>query len=378
MFLAAYFSTPVILQSLTIKNFRNYEEELFTFHEGFNIIHGDNAQGKTNLLEAVHLLLTFRPFKQVKTEELISFGHLQGKIKGEVKTNSGLNEVYILLTKSGKAVKLNGKVIYSLTKALGRFNVVTFLPADIDLVKGPPQNRRKYLDSLVCTFAPQHLLDLKSYYRALSQRNALLTKRDKFSRETMEVWDSKVAELGGKIIERRIAFIKKLQPEVEVIYRSLSGIDSGLIIKYRSTFRFLSGIEGSLKNELSSRIGRDIRLGHTSVGPHRDIIEFRIDGKDSSGFASQGEAKTLALALKSAEIELTRNMLGRTPILLLDDVISELDEKRRNFLFELLEGFLGQVFVTATSAREVHYKGSKKIFHIKAGRAYIEGSRLNV
>ncbi len=378
MFSTAYFSAPVILQSLTVKNFRNYQEELFTFHEGFNIFHGDNAQGKTNLLEAVHLLLTFRPFKQVRIEELISFGHLQGKIKGEVKTHFGLNEVYILLTKSGKTVKLNGKVVYSLTRALGRFNVVTFLPADIDLIKGPPQNRRKYLDSLIITFDPHHLLDLKSYYRALSQRNALLTKKDKFSRDTLDVWDSKVAELGGKIIERRIGFIRKLQPEIKAIYRSLSGTNSELSIKYRSTFRFSGGIEGSLKNELSSRLGRDVRLGHTSVGPHRDILEFRIDEKDSSGFASQGEAKTLALALKSAEIELTRNWLNRVPILLLDDVISELDEKRRNFLFELLEGFPGQVFVTATSQREVHYKKSKKLFHIRAGRAYVEGSRLNV
>ncbi len=368
----------MILKSLTIKNFRNYEEELFSFHDGFNVIHGDNAQGKTNLLEAIHLLLTFRPFKQVKTEELIGFGHLQGRIKGEVKAESGLNEVYILLTKSGKAIKVNGKMVYSLTKALGRFNVVTFLPLDMELIKGPPQNRRRYVDSLICGLDAQHLSDLKSYYRALSQRNALLTKKDRFLRDTLEVWDSKVAELGGKIIRSRMKLIKKLQPEIKYIYRSLSGINSELIIKYRSTFRFSGGIEGSLKNELSSRLGRDIRLGHTSVGPHRDIIEFTIDGKDSSGFASQGEAKTLVLALKSAEIQLTGNTLGRTPILLLDDVISELDEKRRNFLFEMLEGFSGQTFVTATSLREVNYKGSKKIFHIEAGRSHIEGARINV
>lgn len=376
--MTAYVGTPVILKSLTIKNFRNYEEELFAFHEDFNIIYGDNAQGKTNLLEAIHLLLTFRPFKQVKIEEIISFGHSQGKIKGEVETHSGLNEVYIRLTKAGKALRLNGKIIYSLAKALGRFNVVTFLPSDIDLIKGPPQNRRRYVDSLICSLEPEHLLDLKSYYRALGQRNALLTKKDKFSRDMLEVWDTKVAELGGKIIERRIRIVKKLQPEIKAIYRLLSANNSEVIIKYRSTFRFLSGIERSLKNELSSRLARDIRLGHTSVGPHRDIIEFTIDEKNASSFASQGEAKTLALALKSAEIELTRNMLGRTPILLLDDVISELDEKRRNFLFELLEGFPGQIFVTATSARDVNYKRAKKMFHIRAGRAYIEGSRINV
>jgi len=378
MFIAPYIITPVILKSLTLRNFRNYDGELFTFHDCFNLIHGENAQGKTNLLEAIHFLLTFRPFKQVKIEELISIGYPQGKIKGEIETHSGLNEVNIRLTKEGRTVKLNGKIIHSLSKVLGRFNVVTFLPTDSDLIKGSPQYRRKYIDSFICSFDPQHLLDLKSYYRALSQRNALLTKKDIFSKDTLEIWDSKVAELGGKIIERRIRFIRKLQPEFKVIYKLLSGLNSDIIFQYGSTFKFSSGIEESLLNELRTRLSKDIRLGHTSVGPHRDIIEMKIDGKDSSGFASQGEAKTLALALKSAEIELIKNMLGRIPILLLDDVISELDEKRRNFLFELLEGFSGQVFVTATSARDVHYKGTKKIFNIKAGRAFREGSRLNV
>lgn len=368
----------MILKSLTVKNFRNYSEELFSFHEDFNIIHGDNAQGKTNLIEAIHLLLNFRPFKQVRLEELVTFGQLQAKIKGEVETNSGLNEVYIILARSGKAVRLNGKIIYSLTKALGRFSVVAFLPSDIDLIKGPPQNRRKYLDSIICGFDPQHLSDLRSYYRALGHRNALLTKRDKFSKDTLEVWDSKFADLGARVIERRIRSLGKLQNEIEKIHKLLTGADRDVAIQYRSAVSLQTGIEGSLRNELSSRLGKDIKLGHTTVGPHRDVIEIKIDGKESSGFASQGEAKTLALALKSAEIELTRKMLGRTPILLLDDVTSELDRKRKNFLFDLLENFRGQAFVTATSASEIRHKGASRTFHIKAGRSYTERARANV
>ncbi len=359
----------MVLRSIILRNFRNYREELFTFHERFNLICGDNAQGKTNLLEAIHLLSTFRPFKQIRIEELIQFGQSQGRIKGEIESNTGLNDVHINLAKGGKTVRLNGKVIYSLSKVVGKFNVVTFLPSDLELIKGTPQNRRKYVDTMICTFSPQHLTDLKSYFRALSQRNALLAKRDKIDWGSLEIWDEKMAELGARIIGRRINSIRKLQPEIREVYKRLSGIDTEIKFHYRSAYKLGKNIDELLKNELSSRITQDKRRGHTTVGPHRDLIEFRIDGKDAAEFASQGEAKTLALALKSSEIELTRKLLGRTPVLLLDDIISELDEKRRKFLFGLLEGFTGQVFVTATSANQILYKKDKKIFHIKAGSA---------
>jgi len=359
----------VVLRSIILRNFRNYREELFTFHERFNLICGDNAQGKTNLLEAIHLLSTFRPFKQIRIEELIQFGQSQGRIKGEIESNTGLNDVHINLAKGGKTVRLNGKAIYSLSKVVGKFNVVTFLPSDLELIKGTPQNRRKYIDTIICTFSPQHLTDLKSYFRALSQRNALLAKRDKITTAYLEIWDEKLSQLGGKIIGRRINFIRKIQPEIREIYKKLSGIDAEIKFHYRSAYKLGNNIEKLLRNELNSRSTQDKRRGHTTVGPHRDIIEFRINGKDTTEFASQGEAKTLALALKCSEIELTRKLLGRTPILLLDDITSELDEKRRKFLFVLLEGFSGQVFVTATSANEILYKKDKKIFYVKAGRA---------
>jgi DNA replication and repair protein RecF len=366
----------VIIRSITLKNFRNYKTETLTFHERFNLISGENAQGKTNLLESIQLLSTLRPFKQVKMEELINLGETEGRIKGEIETDSGLNEVHIMLTKGGKTVKLNGKVIYDVTKFLGRFNVVTFIPSDLKLIKGTPQDRRRYLDSLICSLKPEHLRDLKSYIRALTQRNASLMRGQ--TMETLDVWDEKIAELGGKIVRRRINLVHRLEPELEKNYRLISGLSSDVKICYRPSFKLEGDFEEGLRKGLKSRFQQDKRRGTTSVGPHRDLPGIMIDRKDAFVFASQGEAKTVALALKASEIELIKTILGRTPILILDDITSEFDEKRRNFLFLLLEGFPGQVFVTATSPGEVLHKGEKKIFGIKAGRAQLITHRQGI
>ncbi|HLE24949.1 MAG TPA: DNA replication/repair protein RecF [Thermodesulfobacteriota bacterium] len=392
----------MILRSITLKNFRSYKSEIFTFHERFNLVSGENAQGKTNLLEAIHLLCTLRPFKQVRMEELISFGETEGRIKGELESDSGLNEVHIILTsgspttlplnrypssrgspttlpldprssrgyprpQGGKTVKLNGKIVYDIPKLLGRFNVVTFLPSDLDLIKGSPQDRRRYIDALICNFKSEHLIDLKLYLRALTQRNALFLREP--TRETLDAWDEKIGELGGKIVKRRIKLIERMVPLLERNYRLISGLNSRIKIQYKPSFNLGSDVAKGLKNELRARLYLDKKRRHTSVGPHRDIPGFTMDGIDASVFASQGEAKTLALALKASEIELTRLTLGRNPILLLDDITSELDERRKNFLYRLIEEYSGQIFVTATNPKEIQHKGEKKIFYVKAGRA---------
>ncbi|MGH7801553.1 MAG: DNA replication/repair protein RecF [Thermodesulfobacteriota bacterium] len=372
----------MILRSITLKNFRSYKTETFTFHERFNLVSGENAQGKTNLLEAIHLLCTLRPFKQVRMEELISFGETEGRIKGELESDSGLDEVHIILTsgspttpplnryprsRGGKTVKLNGKIVYDIPKLLGRFNVVTFLPSDLDLIKGSPQDRRRYIDALICNLRSEHLIDLKLYLRALTQRNALFLREA--TRETLDAWDEKIGEIGGKIVKRRIKLIERLEPLLQRNYRLISGLNTVIKIQYEPSFNIGGNVTEELKKELRSRFHLDKRRGHTSVGPHRDLPGFTIDGIDASVFASQGEAKTLALALKASEIELTRLTHGRNPILLLDDITSELDERRKNFLYRLIEEYTGQIFVTSTNPKEIRHKGEKKIFQIKAGRA---------
>lgn len=359
----------MILRSLTLRNFRNYKSEALTFHERFNLIYGDNAQGKTNLLEAIHLLCTFRPFKQVKMEELISLGETEGRIKGEIDSDSGLNEIHIALTKGGKTVKLNGKIVYHMSRIMGRFNVVSFLPTDLELVKGSPQDRRNYIDALILNFDPTHLKDLKSYLRAIAQRNALLVGKGEGARETIEVWDEKIGELGGRIVRRRLEIIGRLEREIEKIYGFISGLRQEVKIPYRSSFKLDGDLREELRKELMLRFKRDRIRGQTSVGPHRDLIGFTINGKDASVFASQGEAKTLTLSLKASEIKLIRGILRRTPILLLDDITSELDERRKGFLFRLLREFPGQMFITSTVPKELPYTDSKKTFQIRAGRA---------
>ncbi len=359
----------MILKSLILRNFRSYASENFSFHERINVIYGDNAQGKTNLLEAIHLLLMFRPFKQVRFEELISFGSSECRIKGEVESEAGLDEVHVLLSGDKKTVKLNGKIVYKTSRILGRYNVVSFLPSDLELVKGSPQGRRRYIDALICALEPAHLRDLKLYHRSLLQRNAVLAKSQGLTPRALEVWDEKLAETGSLVVSRRLRYIEKIIPDLIRIYKLSSGDDADVDIQYRNSSGMSDNLEEGFRKELAARFEKDKRRGHTTFGPHRDLVGFTIRGRDASLFASQGEAKNLALALKASEIELVRSLIGKTPVLLLDDITSELDERRKGFLFGLLDDFPGQIFITSTSLGEVRLKGAMRTFHIRAGRA---------
>ncbi len=215
---------------------------------------------------------------------------------------------------------------------------------------------------------------MKLYHRSLLQRNAVLARTSGLTPEMLEVWDSKLAESGSLIISRRHKYIEKLRPHLGRIYKLTSGEDAAPDIVYKTSAES-NDIAEVFKKELAVRFEKDRRRGHTTYGPHRDVVGFTIHGKDASLFASQGEAKNLALALKASEIELVRSSLGKTPILLLDDVTSELDERRRGFLFGLLDTFPGQIFITATSLGEIRLEGEKRVFHIRGGRA--EQVRVN-
>ncbi len=354
---------------MTLRNFRSYAAQNFSFHERINLIYGDNAQGKTNLLEAIHLLLMQKPFKQVKFGELISFGAAECRIKGEVESEAGLDEVHVYLSGEKKTITLNGKIVYKTSRIAGRYSVVSFLPSDIELVKGSPQGRRRYLDMLICTLEPAHLRDLKLYHRSLLQRNAVLARASGLTPAMLEVWDEKLAEAGSMVVARRLRFIERILPHLRRIYRLTSGDDSDVDIHYRSSIEISDDLPQAFRKELASRFEKDRRRGHTTFGPHRDAVGFTIRGRDASLFASQGEAKNLALALKSSEIDLVRELLGKTPVLLLDDITSELDQRRKGYLFGLLDVFPGQIFVTSTSLDEVRLKGEKRVFHIRAGKA---------
>ena len=359
----------MILKSLTLNNFRSYRAETFTFGRRVNLVHGANAQGKTNLLEAVHLLLTFKPFKQVKHDELITFEAGECRIKGEIESREGLDEVHIYIGGDKRTIRLNGKIVYRTSSVLGRYQVVSFLPSDIELIKGSPQTRRRYMDALISSIDPEYLKELKKYHRALTQRNAVLSKSARISPGTLEVWDLQLSESGGRIIQRRKEYVRGIKPRLSKIYRLTSGTESEVDIRYTPSFDTGDDPSKGLLGALSQSLGRDTARGHTTVGPHRDELSISIFGKDASAYASQGESKNLAFALKTSEIGLIKETLGKTPVLLLDDVTSELDERRKKFIFRLLKDFKGQVFITTPSKNEVVYDGDMKEFLIKKGRS---------
>ena len=362
----------MILKSITLKNFRTYKAQSLSFHKKFNLIYGNNAQGKTNLLESIYFLCSFRPFKQVKTEDLITFGENNAGIKGEIQSENDFNEIYISLVKGKKTVRLNGKIVYRLSKYVGRFNVVLFLPSDLRIIKGAPSIRRNYIDALISNLQIEHIKDLKDYSKTLSHRNAILSKSQNISESGLEVWDENLAEIGSRLVKRRINIIRTLKRELNNVYNSTSGVDSEINIKYRANYDMTGNISESIKSFLKTNFSKDKLRGYTSVGPHRDVITFSIDDNDASSFASQGESKNLVLAIKASEISLFEKYKGKKPILLLDDITSELDKNRKSFLFNLLEEYAGQVFVTSTAVDEIPYKGDKKVFEVTKGRAEIK------
>ncbi len=359
----------MILKSITLKNYRNYKSQSLVFHPRFNIIHGDNAQGKTNLLEAIYVICNFRPFKQLKNEEFINFDFDSAAIKGELEAENGLNEVHITIKKDGRHTRLNGKIVYSISKYLGRFKVVLFLPSDIEIVKGGMGIRRKYLDSVISAIDAGYLKELKDYYKALSQRNFLLSSKKPVSEISFEVWNEKMAGHGATIVNKRLEIIDVFNEKLVEVYKENNESDKNVKIEYNFSYQKNEDIEKSINDALVKNFSNDKRRGHTTIGPHRDGINFEIDGVDASKFASQGQSKNLVLALKASEIKLISDLTGINPILLLDDITSELDMKRKNFLFNTLSEFAGQIFVTSTRKEEIPYRGESKSFLIKSGAA---------
>jgi len=259
-------------------------------------------------------------------------------------------------------------VVSNSLKALGRFKVVTFLPTDLNIVKGSPTERRVYLDNLISTINPRHMIDLKNYSRAINQRNAML-QRSTANDPTLQIWNKKIAELGAGIVNKRLNLVRRLQPILEKFYLAISHREAESVeIRYDSSIHYGGEVESALVKGLDENASIDQKRGYTTVGPHRDKPEFIINGKKASRFASQGEAKTLAIALRASEISIIKQSLNINPILLLDELLAELDNDRRKFMFGLLSKFSGQIFFTATSMDDVFSNTEKKVFQIEAGK----------
>lgn len=353
------------IKSLKLKNFRNYDLLQVDFDEHTNIFYGDNAQGKTNVLESVYLTATSKSHRGTKDRDLIRFGAEESHIETVVEKNNVEYKIDMHLKKnSPKGIAINKIPIRRARELFGIINIVFFSPEDLNIIKNGPAERRRFLDLELSQLDKVYLSNLGNYNRVVNQRNKLLKEihYQEGLAETLDVWDIQLVEYGNKIIERRNFFIDQINVIIKEIHYKLTGGKEELRLIYEPSIG-----KASLESELKRNRARDLRMKSTSVGPHRDDICFKVGELDIRKFGSQGQQRTAALSLKLSEIELVKTLIHDTPILLLDDVLSELDKHRQNYLLDSINDI--QTLVTCTGVEEFvnHRFSINKIFHVQEG-----------
>lgn len=360
----------MILKSLELKSYRNYDHLAMQFHSGTNILYGENAQGKTNILEAVYLCGTTKSHKGSKDREIINFHKEEAHVRIILEKNQIPHRIDLHLKKNkAKGVAIDGIPIKRQGELFGMLNLVFFSPEDLYIIKNGPAERRRFIDLELCQLSKVYLHDLTNYNKVLAQRNNLL-KQISFNNnlmDTLYIWDNKLVEYGKKIIETRNDFINNLNELVGDIHKKLTGGKERLILKYEPNVS-LSGFEEKLNKSLD----RDLSLKITNIGPHRDDMSFFCEGIDIRKFGSQGQQRTAALSCKLAEIELVKSIIKENPILLLDDVLSELDRQRQNHLLNSIGDI--QTIITCTGLEEFinHRFEFNKIFQVIDGKVINE------
>lgn len=338
----------MIIKSLELADYRNYEELKLEFDNGVTILFGDNAQGKTNILEAIYVAATTKSHKGSKDKEIIRFEKEEGHIRTYLLKEGVETRVDMHLRKSGsKGIAVDGNKLKKAAELLGLCNVVFFSPEDLGIIKNGPAERRRFVDMELCQLDQFYLYNLNHYNKIVNQRNKLL--KDMYMnpdlKETLSIWDMQLVSFGSKIIERRKLFVEQLNEIIYGIHKKLSGDKEEIRIVYEPDVE-IEAFESTLKNSQD----RDIRAKMTSVGPHRDDFSFYIGDVDIRRFGSQGQQRTAALSLKLSEIELVKRITKDTPILLLDDVLSELDSNRQNYLLNSIGEI--QTIITCTGLEE--------------------------
>ena len=332
------------LATLTLKRFRSFENETFTLHPAKNLVLGLNAQGKTTVLEAIHVLALGKSHRLSKDEDLIRIGEETAHIAATGKIKGAPVKMSLSIGKDGKRVKFNGQEMRRLSDCIGRLNVVMFSPDDLDLVKGEPGRRRRFLDMEVGQLTPEYVKTLNRYRLRLKERNAILkamATKEKYDSTTLQVVTERLAEAGEFVVRERKRFVEALNVELTEIFPVLAPLDPQLAIAYHG-----SAADGLLA-ALQKKERHDMIQGMTSVGAHRDDLGITLGGRPARIVASQGQMRSIVLALKLAVARLLECATEDPPVILLDDVFSELDRPRRERLVDML-GNDAQLFITAT------------------------------
>lgn len=365
----------MLLNDIKLNNYRNYESlELETPHM-VNVFLGANAQGKTNLLESILVLALTKSHRTSKDKELIGWKGDQAYVSGNVEKKYGKLSLELTYSQKGKKAKLNGLEQRRLSDYVGGLNVVMFAPEDLEIVKGTPGVRRRFLDMEIGQVQPGYLYWLQQYHKVLQQRNNVLKDGiHKVDAAMLEVWNMQLAQLGVKIMLKRQHFIYKLQHYAERIHAGITNDKEILKLVYKPSLECDVNQDESVLFEqfmvkLSQVKDQEFRRGVSLVGPHRDDINFYINEKEAQIYGSQGQQRTTALSIKLAELELIHDEIGEYPILLLDDVLSELDHHRQTQLIETFQSKV-QTFITTTSLESVNMEKLKDagIYYVKEGK----------
>lgn len=361
------------ISRLHLEQFRNIESLSVFPCETVNIIYGDNAQGKTNLLEAIWLLSGAKSFRGAKDADLIRFGESRALIESDFFC-AGRQQTSKIQLEGKKTAWLNDIRQDSITAFAGIFTTVVFSPSHLGLVKDGPAGRRKFLDTSICQITPRYIGMIGQYQRILLQRNTLLKDISYASAllDTLDIWDEKLSTLGGVIIRMRMEYTRRLQKEAEDIYKGISMERESFSLDYRP-FE-LPVQEGQTQREISSLLlekmmqnrSEDLRSGSTGIGPHRDDLEISINGRSVRSFGSQGQQRSSVLALKLAESRCIGDILGERPVILLDDVMSELDQNRREYLLNHLTG--SQIFITCCDKGYFSRLEGGRVFRMEHGQ----------
>lgn len=351
----------MIVKRLEFKNFRNLAEGFIEPFDKVNIICGENAQGKTNITEALWLFTGAKSFRGAKDSEMVSFGFEESRLSMDF-LSEGIERNAEILIKQRRSASLDGKKLKTPSLLAGNFCSIVFSPSDLEIIKNGPALRRRFMDIALGQLYPRYIDILRDYTRAVTQRNILLKESDgRPDNDILSVFEEKIVESGSEITKYRTDYCKNLTPHLTEIYSGLSGKNEELEAEYLPLCK-----PEELAEELIKARKKDIFSGITSVGPHRDDLDFRINSVSVRTYGSQGQQRSVAIALKLAEAKTLKDITGEEPVAILDDVLSELDKTRQNYILNNITD--RQVFITCCDPTNIKDLIEGKIFTVSAGR----------
>lgn len=352
------------INNIFLLNYRNYEQQSIELDKGINIFYGQNAQGKTNIIESVYMASTGKSHRTQKDSEIIKWGCTESKVKISYDRDGSNNDIEIYLSKSAKkSVKLNGVKLTKLGDLIGNLNTVIFSPDHMKIIKEGPIERRRFMDIILCQIKPGYYHNLSQYLKVLEQRNNLLNEafENQSVLSTIDIWDEQLVNYGTKVMNERMLFLDKLDVYAKETHSEITNGKEKLKLRYKSFSKNDHINEKELKEcyyrELKNSLSMDVRRGITHIGPHRDDIYIFIDGKEVKNYGSQGQQRTSLLSLKISELKYMDYEMSVLPVLLLDDVFSELDVERQKYLVNFIKNV--QTVITCTDVGYFRQLGSE-------------------